>query len=84
MLSIIIKIVKRFVPFSFYWPIKCFFMRGKIRRYRQRIPSLEKEIFSKKKINVLFLVTDISMWKYDGLFKLLMKDSRFIPYIIPV
>ncbi|MCS2602516.1 CDP-glycerol glycerophosphotransferase family protein [Bacteroides thetaiotaomicron] len=59
-------------------------MRGKIRRYRQRIPSLEKEIFSKKKINVLFLVTDISMWKYDGLFKLLVKDSRFIPYIIPV
>ena len=24
------------------------------------------------------------MWKYDGLFKLLVKDSRFIPYIIPV
>lgn len=84
MLSIIIKIVKRVVPFSFYWPIKCFLMRGKIRRYRQRIPSLEKEIFSKKQINVLFLVTDISMWKYDGLFKLLVEDSRFIPYIIPV
>lgn len=84
MLSIIIKIVKRVVPFSFYWPIKCFLMRGKIRWYRQRIPSLEKEIFSKKQINVLFLVTDISMWKYDGLFKLLVEDSRFIPYIVPV
>ena len=36
-----------------------------------------------EKLNVIFFVLNISMWKYESLFKLLLKDNRFNPVIIP-
>lgn len=34
-------------------------------------------------LTVIFFVLDIAMWKYEGLFRLMLEDSRFNPYIIP-
>lgn len=38
---------------------------------------------NKKKLKVLFFVMSIDMWKLDDLFKLLLEDPQFEPYIIP-
>jgi len=35
------------------------------------------------RLRVVFFVLNISMWKYESLFKLLLSDSRFDPIIIP-
>lgn len=34
-------------------------------------------------LNVIFFVLNLGMWKYESLFKLLLKDKRFNPIIIP-
>ena len=34
-------------------------------------------------LRVIFFVLDISMWKYESLFELLLADSRFDPLIVP-
>lgn len=55
--------------------IKCYIYQTKYKRIRN-------EICKKKKIKVVFFVLYNSMWKSDGLFRLLMADKRFDPFII--
>ena len=47
-----------------------------------RKKRLEKSIFRKERITVVFFVLYDNMWKNDGLFEFLLKDSRFAPYIV--
>lgn len=47
-----------------------------------RYPKLSKKIFCKKRIKVVFFVINTGMWKNDDLFRLLLKNNRFDPYII--
>ena len=37
---------------------------------------------SKKQLNVVFMVLYSSVWKYDSVYKLMEKDSRFNPLIL--
>lgn len=39
---------------------------------------------SGEKINVAFYILETNKWKYEGLYRLLEKDSRFNPYIVIV
>ena len=54
----------------------------KILRYTLRKDKINKKVFSKPKIKVVFFVLYDNMWKSDGLFKKLEESERFEPYII--
>ena len=45
-------------------------------------PTIEKRLAKKEKINVLFFVIDLSMWKADSLFQELLHDSHYNPTIV--
>lgn len=46
------------------------------------LPSIKKRLAKKEKLNILFFVIDLSMWKADALFQELLKDSRYNPIIV--
>lgn len=56
--------------------------KKKINLYRRRYPIILDTIKKKERINVVFFVMNIGMWKSDYLFSLLMKDTRFNPCIV--
>lgn len=56
--------------------------RYKVVSYNLRKHSIEKKVFSKDKIRVVFFVLYDNMWKSDDLFKKLSNHDRFDPYII--
>lgn len=66
-----------------------FINRSIIYRYRFHIPAIKEkrkklieQIHSKNKANVLFIISSLSMWKYEDIFRLLVSDKRFSIYII--
>lgn len=52
--------------------------------YRARIPFRVWKIRRKEHIRVLFVVSEISMWKTETLYQLMLSHSRFYPMILPV
>lgn len=50
--------------------------------YDRRLPSIDKRVFSKDRIKVVFFVINLGMWKNDKLFRLFMESGRFDPYIV--
>lgn len=56
--------------------------RLKIQRYKTMYPAILKKVKNKDKINIVFFVINVGMWKSDALFQLLLKDNRFNPCII--
>ena len=57
-------------------------LKYEVDNYLKRLPSIIERIKKKDRIKVVFFVINEGMWKYDGLFRLLLKDSRFEPVII--
>lgn len=54
-----------------------------IRRYRHlNRRNLERIRRKTNPIHVLFLAMNVSMWKYDGLYRLLQQNDRFRPVIV--
>nr|WP_321500610.1 CDP-glycerol glycerophosphotransferase family protein [uncultured Dethiosulfovibrio sp.] len=41
-----------------------------------------KKLKNKKRVRVAFFITHSSVWKYDGVFKLMLEDSRFDPKVV--
>lgn len=61
----------------------CYLQRKKkIYLYNRRYPIILDNIKKKERINVVFFVMNIGMWKSDCLFRLLMKNPRFNPCIV--
>ena len=56
--------------------------QAKIKSYMRLFPSILEHVRQKDKINVVFFVANIAMWKNDDLFRLLLASSRFSPYIV--
>ena len=54
----------------------------KYRNYESRIKDIQKEVSAKKKKKVVFFVVSIGMWKSNALFRRLLSDPEFEPYII--
>ena len=50
--------------------------------HRFVLPLIVLNVRRKKLINVLFLAMSPDMWKYDGVYRRLAKDSRFNPIIV--
>lgn len=51
--------------------------------YTHRIEDIQNEIRRKKKKNIVFVISSISMWRYDKLYHLLEKDRSLNPIILP-
>lgn len=62
--------------------IKNSILHLKIHYYNINKEKKINKVFSKATINVVFFVLYDSMWKCDGLFRLLQESKRFKPYII--
>ena len=52
--------------------------------YRFCIPYRVWRIRHKKQIKVLFVVSEVSMWKTESLYQIMLSHPRFDPYIFPV
>lgn len=66
-----------------YRAVKALVWNVRVLHYRKhRLPEVVREKSRKGKLNVVFLATNVSMWKHDGLFRLLQKHSRFRPIVV--
>lgn len=54
----------------------------RIESYRRHIPDMEYNLKKKDKINVVFFVMNLSMWKSDHILSLMQDSSRFDPIIV--
>lgn len=52
-----------------------------LKRYRKSIPEKVRIMRNKEKINVLFVITDITYWKTEELYKTMLLHPRFNPSI---
>lgn len=59
-------------------------MRVKIVWYNLHRARIIRSIREKETIRVAFFVVNLSMWKAESLFRLLLGDSRFDPVIVPM
>jgi hypothetical protein len=50
--------------------------------YKRKIDSIKKRVISSSKLNVVFVLMDLTMWKYEGLYKEMHKEKRFDPLIL--
>ncbi len=62
------------------------FLRGVKNRielysYRRNIPEMVERIRAKDKIKVLFVLSDLSLWKTEGLYRAMLNHPRFEPII---
>lgn len=57
-------------------------MRLKMVWYNLHRPCIVKRIQGKDRVRVAFFVVNLSMWKCDSLFRLLLSDSRFDPVMV--
>lgn len=67
---------------SRYFNNKRIFIR-KAKTYNSRKRTIVENIAKKDKINILFFILNMAMWKYDGLIKLLINHPKFDVTIIP-
>lgn len=58
-------------------------VRVHIAYYRKfLLPGIIREKSKKEQLTVVFLATNVPMWKHDGLFRLMQKHPRFRPIVI--
>ena len=50
--------------------------------YRLKINSIRKKISQYEKVNVVFILMDLAMWKYEGLYQIMVNHPRFNPVIL--
>lgn len=83
------KKLKKILP-DFLWKklkqlkeiiISVFFI-FKIQQLQYRHSKALKKIIKKKKIKVAFLLVHNSVWKYEGVYRLMDQDERFDPVVI--
>lgn len=67
-----------------YWKKKRQALRKSIMYYfyKRKVGKLVEKAKSHDRIKVVFFVINISMWKLDKLFQLLLDDPRFEPYVV--
>lgn len=69
---------------TFYSAIKKRVEKKIIDSREQRHKIIVENVKKKEKITVLFFVSRPSIWKYDGIYKLMLKDNYFNPIIVAV
>lgn len=59
-------------------------MRFKIICYNLRRQRIISDIKGRKKVRVAFFVVNLSMWRCDSLFRLMLDHPRYEPFIVPM
>lgn len=59
-----------------------FQLKNKIFYYKRKYPEILNRIKRKDRINVAFFVMNLGMWKSEELFKLLLADKNFSPFVM--
>ncbi|WP_157822431.1 CDP-glycerol glycerophosphotransferase family protein [Psychromonas sp. Urea-02u-13] len=80
MMRVLVNKLRRFIKFiniNFYIAVAGFFHFFELKRVR-------KKLFNGKKIDVIFLVMEKSVWKTDLIFQGMEKDSRYNPCIVVI
>ena len=71
-----------------YSLVRNFVLRHKYDRvgadYERVLQRVRTKARANEKINVAFYILETNKWKYEGVYRLLEKDSRFNPYIVVV
>lgn len=57
-------------------------LRLAIHIYSRHLKRIFPFIAQHRPVRIMFYVNNLSMWKSDGLLKLLQKDSRFYPFVV--
>ena len=73
------KIRKTVSPVYRHWE-----MLVKIAWYRAHVGRIIESVRQKGRIRVAFLTVNLSMWKCEELFRLLLEDDLFDPVMVPM
>lgn len=46
------------------------------------LPRIIRRVSKKERVNVIFIAINVSMWRYDGVYRRMRKDPRFNPRIL--
>jgi hypothetical protein len=97
MIGKLASILKKILPFFLYaWlkdiykcvfelmlqPIRVLFFRIKLRKIQRNHTKALAIVRNKKKIKVAFFLIHESVWKYEGVYKIMEKDELFEPIVI--
>lgn len=82
MFKVVKKIIKKILPEGILSKIKVLYFSRKLKRIQaNHVKALEK-IRKKEKVKVVFFLIHDSVWKYEGVYKLMEADERFEPIVI--
>lgn len=77
------NIYSRFSTIRNIFKIRRWIFKWQVLRYQKRLPLILSRISTQECVNIIFFCDNIAMWKYEGLFKLLLRSPRFSPIIVP-
>ena len=78
-MSILTKLKKTSIAHN----LAIFVRHRQIDYYNSKIlPKIIKEKHGKEKLNVAFIVYNVSMWKYESLYRVMENDNRFNPFLV--
>ncbi len=70
------------LPTGKYYKLREYFVVLKQYQVQQRQKNAISRIKKKEVLNVCFFLIHESVWKYDGVYQLMLKDKRFNPIIV--
>ena len=78
------RLLKKIIPSSLRNKIQSLKLRDIffIFLYRLKINLIRNKISQLKKVKVVFIAMDLAMWKYDGLYQLMVNNPSFDPVIL--
>lgn len=82
MIETIKKIIKKIIPKSVIKSIRTTAFQYQCRQIQDNHKKALKKIRNKAKIKIAFFLIHESVWKYEELYNLLLKDDRFDPIVV--
>ena len=88
------RILRLVIPELWYNSLQAWFMRGPMKRLRSAhsrkmiarqeiyVQTLKAKVERGEKIQAAFISYRNACWQYDGVFRLMLQDERFDPYIL--
>jgi hypothetical protein len=78
--------LRKILPVEIRKPIGFLIFKIKLKKvniaHKSELKAVRKKVKNNEKIKIAFFVIHSSVWKYDKLFQLFLKDERFSPMIV--
>lgn len=75
-------LMRSILPESFFSVVRIYNCAIKIVLSKHRNACLEKKLRYKTKVDVAFFVNNIAVWKTDVLFRMMLDDEKYNPYVV--